>query len=340
MRFGWAMSRGAATVFCVVVAVPGWAATEAPARLPRPKPAAAVSANLLAPPSIDAPATTAAPQNLLAPTPGDSLVTVGRQRSEPIAGDGELIFEARLGQSPDPLESGVTWRIFDTVADETGDPPLLATFKGGTSFARMPFGNYLVHAAYGHAGLVRSINLSKMSQLEQFHFEIGGLRLKATVGDKPLTDPALVKFDIFREIDGERGTIATNARADTILRLNPGTYEVVSRYGDANAVVTAEIEVTAGKLTEAEIKHKGAEITLKLVEDRGGEALANTRWRIVATDGETLRELTGAYATIVLAEGEYMATAQNLGTDYARQFRVRAGQDSEVEVLLDDVLVE
>lgn len=341
MGLGRALGGWPAVFLLFLVTGPAWAAPDAPARLPRAKPTSpAVPANLLETPAKSIFDTPAAPQDLLSPLPGDPLAATGRPRSEPAPGDGELVLEARLGPSSAPLEGGVTWRIFDAVADESGDPPLLATLKGGTNFTRMPFGHYLVHAAYGHAGLVRSINLSRTSQLERFHFDIGGLRLRATVGERALDDPSIVDFDVYREIDGERGTIATNARPGTMLRLNPGTYEVVSRYGDANAVVSAEIEVMSGKLTEAEIKHKGAEVTLKLVEARGGEALANTRWRIVTADGETLREMIGAYASLVLAEGEYMATAQNLGTDYARQFRVRAGEDREIEVLLEDAIVE
>ena len=41
--------------------------------------------------------------------------------------------------------------------------------------------------------------------------------------------------------------IVGSALAGTILRLSAGTYSIVSRYGDANAIVRAEIVVTAGK---------------------------------------------------------------------------------------------
>ena len=55
-----------------------------------------------------------------------------------------------------------------------------------------------------------------------------------------------------------------------------GTYYIVSNYGDGNAVVRSDIRVQAGKLTDITVTHRAAAITLKLVSERGGEALANT----------------------------------------------------------------
>jgi hypothetical protein len=62
---------------------------------------------------------------------------------------------------------------------------------------------------------------------------------------------------------------------------------VISRYGDVNAVVRADLQVDAGKLTEAVMRHSGAEVTLKLVSSEGGEALANTNWTVLTEVGDT-----------------------------------------------------
>ena len=59
-----------------------------------------------------------------------------------------------------------------------------------------------------------------------------------------------------------------------------GNYHIVSNYGDTNAVVRSDIRVQAGKLTDATVNHRAALITLKLVNERGGEALANTGWSV------------------------------------------------------------
>ena len=42
-------------------------------------------------------------------------------------------------------------------------------------------------------------------------------------------------------------------KPNTVVRLNAGTYHVVSTYGAVNAVIRADIRVEAGKLTEATV---------------------------------------------------------------------------------------
>ena len=61
--------------------------------------------------------------------------------------------------------------------------------------------------------------------------------------------------------------------------LPEGTYYIVSNYGDANSVVRSDIHVQAGKLTDIVVTHRAAVITLKLVNETRGEALANTHGR-------------------------------------------------------------
>jgi len=55
----------------------------------------------------------------------------------------------------------------------------------------------------------------------------------------------------------------------------------VSNYGDANATVRSDIRVQTGKLTDTTINHRAAIITLKLVNERGGEARADTQWSVL-----------------------------------------------------------
>jgi len=92
--------------------------------------------------------------------------------------------------------------------------------------------------------------------------------------------------------------------------------------------------VEAGKLTEATIQHRAAKITLKLVADTGGEALADTAWSILASSGDIVGESVSAFPTMVLAEGTYTAIAKNKDKIYQRDFTVEAGHNTEVEVLM------
>ena len=112
-----------------------------------------------------------------------------------------------------------------------------------------------------------------------------------------------------------------------------GTYHIVSNYGDANSVVRSDIRVQAGKLTDATVTHRAAIITLKLVNERGGEALANTQWSVLTPGGDVIKESIGAFPRVILAEGDYRAIARNESKTYERDFKVITGVDGEVEVL-------
>ena len=121
--------------------------------------------------------------------------------------------------------------------------------------------------------------------------------------------------------------------AGDVALLPEGTYYIISNYGDANSVVRSDIRVQAGKLTDVIISHRAAVITLKLVGDKGGEALANTAWSVITPGGDVIKESIGAFPRVVLSEGEYRAIARNEGKVFEREFKVVTGVDGDVEVL-------
>ena len=65
----------------------------------------------------------------------------------------------------------------------------------------------------------------------------------------------------------------------------------------------------------------------------GGEAIANTQWSVVTPGGDLIRESTGAFPTVVLAEGEYIAVARHIDKTFQQPFKVQSGSDREIEVL-------
>ena len=91
--------------------------------------------------------------------------------------------------------------------------------------------------------------------------------------------------------------------------------------------------VEAGKLTEATVEHHAAELTMKLVREPGGEAIADTSWSILTDSGDPITETVGAFASMVLAEGDYTIIAKNRDRIYQQDFTVEAGQNQEVEVI-------
>ena len=74
-------------------------------------------------------------------------------------------------------------------------------------------------------------------------------------------------------------------------------------------------------------------MTLKLVNAPGGEALANTSFSILTPGGDVIREMIGAFPSLVLAEGEYVAIARHDNKTFQATFKVVANQDRDVEVI-------
>lgn len=246
--------------------------------------------------------------------------------------------EARLRTDGEPLPSGVTWRVFPGSPDPDDRLPLIGEAGGGAVDVRLPPGDYLVHAAYGRAGATKKITVGPKGGSDTIVINAGGLKLSALIGeDEPLgaTD---VSFDVYApHEDGsdERVLLVSDAPPDKIIGLNAGVYHVICRYGEANAVVRADIRVEAGNLTEATVYQKAARLTLKLVSEHGGEALANTSWSVVTPEGDRVLESVGAFPSVVLAAGEYTAIASNQGQSYQRTFKVEAGLDRDVEVIAE-----
>lgn len=251
----------------------------------------------------------------------------------------DLLLQARLASEGEPLESGIIWRIFRTRPGPDGLLPLIREVRGGATIVRLPSGEYFVHAAFGRAALTKRVTIAGESQMESLVLDAGGLKIDAVVGEDKRIDPDRVTCEVLQENEeGEMVTVVPNAPSGRILRLSAGTYHVISRYGDVNAIVRADIEVEPGKMTEATMRHTGAEVTLKLVSEEGGEALANTKWAVTTQDGTTVHESIGAFPSIVLAAGSYTAVATHQGRIYSRDFAVETAIDREVDVRLSDLV--
>lgn len=254
----------------------------------------------------------------------------------PTAKEVRYHLEARLKADGPALPSGVTWRVFDAHPAPDNKLTLIGEAGGGAIDVRLPPGDYLVHAAYGRAGATKKIAVNRTGGSDTVIINGGALKLSALVGnDRPLSVHE-VSFDVYApDEDGsdERVLLISEAPPDQIIGLNAGIYHIICRYGEANAVVRADIRVEAGNLTEATVYQKAARLTLKLVSAHGGEALANTSWTITTPEGDNVVESVGAFPSVVLAAGDYTAVASHQGHNYERKFSVEAGLDRDVEVI-------
>jgi hypothetical protein len=246
-----------------------------------------------------------------------------------------LLVAARYGPDAPLISGGVIWRIYAANPEAPGMFRLVKEERAGMQSFVLPPGDYVVDASLGLASAAKAVRLRSDTVREVFDIPAGGVRLQGRVNDVGI--PAgQISFDIYpgSQFDtAQRRPIAQNVLTGDVVLLPEGTYYIVSTYGDVNSIVRSDIQVQAGKLTDITVTHRAAVITLKLVNQNGGEALANTQWTVLTPDGDVIKESIGAFPRLVLAEGDYHLIARNEGHTYQRDFKVIDGVDSEVELM-------
>ena len=241
-----------------------------------------------------------------------------------------------------PVRSGLSWRVFAAKPDANGVHALIAESKEPSPTFQLDDGDYIVHAACGLAGAAKQISVAGAPLYPRVTLNAGGLRVTGQLGDVPIA-PAKLNIQVFVPVrkDPEARLVVPNLKANEAECLPEGAYHIVSKLLDAsgsaanatNSVIYADLRVQPGKLTTGVLRHRAATMTLKLVNNSGGEALANTSFSILTPGGDVVREMIGAFPSLTLAEGEYVAIARHENKTYQATFKVLSGQDREVEVL-------
>jgi len=253
------------------------------------------------------------------------------------AGQGGIALSARFGKNQPIVNGGLIWRIYSDKPGPHGATQLIREDHNASPTIPLAPGTYVVHVSLGLVGDVRTVTVGQDIDRESFDLPAGGLRIEGRVGGSKIPSNQII-FSVYKgsQFDvgsSERTPVAQNIGAGEVLLVPEGTYYLVSNYGDANSIVRSDIRVEAGKLTDVSVTHRAAVITLKLVSEKGGEALANTAWSVITPAGDVVKESIGAFPRVVLAEGEYRAIAKNDGKVFERSFKVTNGVDGEVEVV-------
>lgn len=279
------------------------------------------------------------------------VAAAGKPASPPIdIPKGKLYLSALLSHDGQPIAKGpIHWRIFDEKTDAQGRHGMIAESTEAAPTFTLPLGTYLVHVALDLSSAVRRVTVTGQPSSERLVLNAGALRIVGMLGDKPI-NPAKLSIVIYVPEAGnsEAKLVLSSARAGDLIAVPEGNYHVVSTLLDTagyagtqnsgvgnktNSVISADLKVQAGKLTDATLRHRSAVMTLKLVNDAGGEALANTAFTILTPGGDVIRELIGAFPSVVLAEGEYVVIARHDTKTYPSTFKVTSTLDRDVEVL-------
>lgn len=261
-------------------------------------------------------------------------------------GSGVLNLSAVFGADARRIASGLAWNVFREEVE--GKNTLVAQSNEASPIFVLPAGDYIVHAGYGLAGAVRRVSVESGRQVsDRVPLNAGGLRLVAMLGEGRIPAERISASVYVPEGANPQGKlVAKDLRAGQLLRLPEGAYHVVSTYLEAatgglspaptNSVVEADVRIQPGRTIEATLRHRAALMTLKLVNAPGGDALANTSFTILTPGGDVIREMIGAFPSIVLAEGEYVAIARRDGGAYQGSFAVRSGRDRDAEIMARD----
>jgi hypothetical protein len=287
--------------------------------------------------------------------------------ADPAPADGQatLSLTATLnGGVGGPLTGGLRWRVFAAQPDAAGAHPLIVESSLAQPTLTLPPGDYVVHVAFGLASATRRLTLGPEVRSEQLPLSAGGLRIDGTLADAPI-DPSKLSLAIY--VPENRNPLGKlvypKAKAGEIIGLPEGAYHIVSTYLDtvggrfvpsvatnsgksaapappatlpSNSIVNADIKVVSGKLVDVTLRHRCANLTLKLVNKPGAEALANTTFTVLTPGGDVIRELVGAFPSMVLAEGEYVVIARHDAKTYQATFEVQSAMDRDVEVVAQE----
>lgn len=245
---------------------------------------------------------------------------------------------ARLTADGEQIEDGLVWRVYGHGPEAEGRSTLVATKQDARPTFKLKPGDYVVNAAFGRAHITRRISVKPGTDpaVEEFVLNAGGLRLRALVGgaDAPQNTVSYAIYSDRDQTDNRRLVISA-AKPGVVIRLNAGIYHVVSTYGDCNAIVSSDVTVEAGKLSEATVTHAAAKATFKLVQRAGGEALPDTQWTIQSPQGEEVKESVGALPTHILAPGTYTVIAKSQGREFQREITLANGETTQVELIMN-----
>jgi hypothetical protein len=265
-----------------------------------------------------------------------------------------LKLAATLGSGA-PLQAGLKWRIFAARADADGTHPLLVESTLAAPVATLTAGEYVVHVSFGLASATRGylLNPGEMRS-DSISIAAGALRVSATRDDKPI-DPANVAVAIYvpERNNAEANLVYSRAKLGDIIGVPEGSYHIVSTYLDSvgigalgltktsagplptptNSVASSDVRVAPGRIVDVTLRHRFAAVTLKLVNAPGGEALANTTFTVLTPGGDVIRELIGAFPSLVLAEGDYDVIARHDSKTFQSTFPVKSGLDRDVEII-------
>ena len=280
----------------------------------------------------------------------------GSAEAQRADGSATLRTSAMLGANGAPLEAGLRWRIFSAHADADGSHPLLVESALARPAFTLPAGDYILHVSFGLASATKGVSLGT-GELRDKTLAISGgaLRIGATIGAARSIRPMFRSRSTSPSATTPRPNSSTRRRGwakssacprEPITLSRPISTPSASARWPRQGHGRRRRRARAHQLDRFRrcpcrgrqdcrltLKHRFAKLTIKLVKTHEGEALANTTFTVLTPGGDIIRELIGAFPSLVLAEGEYVVIARHDAKTYQSTFNVQSGLDQDVEVI-------
>ena len=251
-------------------------------------------------------------------------------------GQGTLNLSAALGTGP-ALQAGLRWRVFKSQTDPDGTHRLVVESALPHPSLTVQPGDYVIHVAFGLASATKAISLGPEARDTKLILSAGALRIHCvSEGDKAIGpgDVALAVYVPERNNETAK-LVYAKALEDQVIGVPEGNYHIASTYIDnrgigslgqthggipTNSISAGDVHVDTGKIVDVTLRHHVATLTIKLVTAPGGGALANSTFTVLTPGGDIVRELGGAFPSLVLAEGEYVVVARHDAKTYQATF--------------------
>ncbi len=247
---------------------------------------------------------------------------------------------AKLASGSPPLEANIKWEIYNFKKSSDGNRSQILTSEVAQPTLPLSPGKYIVRAVFGISSTAKVITISPAQITDAtFILNTGGIRVKPLlIAGEPPAGKLSQQWIYLNPPTGSTSSpqlIATANDPSEIHQLSAGTYELISKFGTANAVVKTNVTISPGLLTEVEVSHKAGIVQFKLFKKwRGGEELTGASWKLFDDEGNEVASDFAAGSGEIIAPGRYKVTALYNDNTYTKMFNIKPGRKKLIQIVV------
>ncbi len=253
------------------------------------------------------------------------------------AGEEGLRLRGQITSATATITRPIDWTAYKVEDAKADRWRKIASVETAEASISLPPGQYVVRASYGAARAAKVLVVKPGKRIDAtFILNAGGLRVVPGLAFLDTPKDISAKHWVFGASANEKGKrrlFAQSTAIGEVVRLNAGTYTLVSRFGNANAVVETNITIRPGTLTEVEINHKVGIVSFRLKnppDEASGKS--SVKWQLVDGKGNIIVRTDGNEMKQILAPGSYRIMVEHKGKSYTSEFMVEIGETKAVEI--------